>query len=122
MSNKATAISRKQQRGITFLGLLFVGTLVAMLMITAAKVVPSVVEYQSITKAVERAKDLQTVAEIQNAFDKQAIIDDITSISGKDLEITKENERIVISFAYDKQIVLLKSASLLIHYSGATKG
>ena len=122
MSNKATAISRKQQRGITFLGLLFVGTLVAMLMITAAKVVPSVVEYQSITKAVERAKDLQTVAEIQNAFDKQAIIDDITSISGKDLEITKENERIVISFAYDKQIVLLKSVSLFIHYSGATKG
>ena len=122
MSNKATAISRKQQRGITFLGLLFVGTLVAMLMITAAKVVPSVVEYQSITKAVERSKDLQTVAEIQNAFDKQAIIDDITSISGKDLEITKENERIVISFAYDKQIVLLKSVSLLIHYSGATKG
>ena len=122
MSNKATAISRKQQRGITFLGLLFVGTLVAMLMITAAKVVPSVVEYQSITKAVERAKDLQTVAEIQNAFDKQAIIDDITSISGKDLEITKENERIVISFAYDKQIVLLKSVSLLIQYSGATKG
>ena len=59
---------------------------------------------------------------IQNAFDKQAIIDDITSISGKDLEITKENERIVISFAYDKQIVLLKSVSLLIHYSGATKG
>ena len=37
MSNKATAISRKQQRGITFLGLLFVGTLVAMLMITAAR-------------------------------------------------------------------------------------
>ena len=82
MSNKATAISRKQQRGITFLGLLFVGTLVAMLMITAAKVVPSVVEYQSITKAVERAIDLQTVAEFHNAFDKQAIIVVISSISG----------------------------------------
>ena len=89
MNRKKFAISSQRQRGITFLGLLFIGIIVAMVMVTAAKVVPSVVEYQSIVKAVERAKDQQTVADIQNAFNKQAEIDKITAISGKDLYIYK---------------------------------
>ena len=122
MSRKKFAISSQRQRGITFLGLLFIGIIVAMVMVTAAKVVPSVVEYQSIVKAVERAKDQQTVADIQNAFNKQAEIDNITAISGKDLDIYKENDRIIIRFTYDKEIVLVHPVSLLIHYSGGTKG
>ncbi len=121
MNKKAFAISHNQQRGITFLGLLFFGVIAAMVMITLAKVVPSVVEYQSISKAVARAKDQQTVADIQNAFDKQAIIDEITAINGKDLDITKENDQITVSFAYDKEIVLVHPVSLLIHYSGSSK-
>ena len=122
MNRKKLAISSQRQRGITFLGLLFIGIIVAMVMVTAAKVVPSIVEYQSIVNAVERAKDQQTVADIQNAFDKQADIDDITSIRGKDLDIYKENDRIIIRFTYDKEIVLVHPVSLLIHYSGGTKG
>ena len=122
MNRKKLAISSQRQRGITFLGLLFIGIVVAMVMVTAAKVVPSLVEYQSIVKAVKHAQGEQTIAEIQKAFDKQAEIDNITSISGKDLDIYKENDRIVVRFTYDKEIVLVHPVSLLIHYSGGTKG
>jgi hypothetical protein len=47
---------------------------------------PTLIELQNITKAVNRAKDGSTVAEVRTTFDKAAQIDDIKSISGKDLE------------------------------------
>ena len=50
-----------------------------------------------------------TVPEIRKAFEKQKDIEySISTISGKDLEITKENDRLVIRFAYDKEIELVE--------------
>ena len=43
--------SKSKQRGITFFGLLFVGTVIALTGVVAAQVFPTVVEYQAITKA-----------------------------------------------------------------------
>jgi hypothetical protein len=42
----------------------------------------------------------------------------ITTISGKDLSITKENDKVVVSFAYDKEIELMKPVFLLIKFEG----
>ena len=117
-----TGIRRMHQRGITFLGILFIAIIAAFVLIMAAKVVPSVLEYQALVKAVNRARDKQTVADIQRAFDASAAIDDFTAISGKDLEVTKEDDQIKIHFAYDKKITLFGPVSLLIHYSGDAKG
>ena len=57
--------------------------------------------------------------EIRNAFERQKDIEySITSISGKDLSITKENDKVVVSFAYDKEIELMKPVFLLIKFEG----
>ena len=72
--------------------------------------------------AVEKAKGQQTVAAIERSFTAATAVDDITSINAKDLVITKENDQVKIAFAYDKEITLLGPVSLLIHYSGSTKG
>ena len=40
------------------------------------------------------------------------------SITGKDLMITKENEKVVVSFAYDKEVELVKPVFLLIKFEG----
>jgi hypothetical protein len=45
----------------------------------------------------------------------------IKSISGKDLEITKENDKVVIRFAYDSEIELMDPVFLLIKYKGSSK-
>jgi hypothetical protein len=42
----------------------------------------------------------------------------ISSIGGKDLQITKENDKVVIRFAYDKEVPLFEPVFLLIKYSG----
>jgi hypothetical protein len=59
------------------------------------------------------------VPEIRNAFERQKDIEySITSISSKDLSITKENDKVVVSFAYDKEIELMKPVFLLIKFEG----
>ena len=60
--------------------------------------------------------------EIRAAFEKQKQIEySISSISGKDLQVTKENEQVVVSFAYDKEIELMAPVYLLIKYEGRSK-
>lgn len=110
-----------QQRGISFIGLLFVGGVVACAGILAAQVAPTLIEYQAINKAANKAKDGNTVAEVRSVFDKAAAIDDISSISGKDLEVTKEGDKTVVAFAYTREIHMAGPAFLLLKYNGRSK-
>ena len=56
------------------------------------------------------------------AFEKQKDIEySIVSISAKDLDITKENDKIVVRFAYAKEVELFGPVSLLIRYEGRSK-
>ena len=66
------------------------------------------------------ARDGSTVPEIRAAFDRAAAIDDIHSIAGKDLEITKQGDKVVVEFAYDKEIPLAGPAYLLLKYRGSS--
>ena len=116
--------NRRVQRGISFLGIVFVLIVLGIGTLIALRVLPTVNEYTSIRRAVDRIAtgSASTVPEIRAAFDKQKDIEySITSISGKDLIITKQNDRVVISFAYDKEIELMEPVWLLIKYRGSSK-
>lgn len=106
------------QRGITMIGVLFVGVLLAGAGVLTAQVVPTVMEYQTILKAVNKAKEGNTVPEVRMIFDKAASIDNISSVSGRDLEITKENDKVVVRFFYEREIHLMGPAFLTLKYSG----
>jgi Tfp pilus assembly protein PilE len=110
-----------RQRGISFIGVLFVVGVLAFAGVIAAQAFPTVVEFQSITKAATKAKDGASVAEVRTIFDKAAQIDDIKSITGKDLEVSKEGDKTVVSFAYNKEIHIAGPAFLLIKYAGRSK-
>ena len=112
---------KSQQRGISLIGILFVGGVLAFSGIIAAQVFPTLVEFQAITKAASKSKAGNTVAEVRSIFDKAAQIDDITAISGKDLDVTKEGDKIVVSFAYNKEIHIAGPAYLLLKYTGKSK-
>jgi hypothetical protein len=113
---------RKRQSGMSLIGLMFVGVIVVMLMMLGLKVVPAVVEYLAIERAVQKIKtEGSTVREIRMAFERHATIDDIRSITSSDLEITKDNDRVVISYAYANKIPILDNVSLVIDFSGTTR-
>ncbi len=121
----ATRGTQHAQRGFTLLGLLFWAIIVGAVALIGLRVFPTVNEYLTIQRTVEKIaqSDARTVPEIRTAFDKQKDIEySIQSIGGKDLEITKENEQIVIGFAYDKEVVLFEPVFLLIKYRGRSSG
>ena len=108
---------KQQQRGLTFMGLLIVGILLAFTGVIVAQVVPTYIEYT----AVQKASAGTTVTEVRSIFDKAAQIDDINTISGKDLEVGKEGDRVVVSFAYSREIHLAGPAYLTMKYEGRSK-
>lgn len=111
----------RRQDGVSLLGLIFVLFIVGMLAVLAMKVVPTYTEYRSVLKAIEFAKaNGSSVQEVQSAFNKQRDISYIDAIGSGDLEITKENGVIEVSFAYKKVIPLFGPASLQMDYSGTT--
>jgi hypothetical protein len=100
----------------------FVGLIVVALLALGFRIVPAVVEYIAIERAVQKIKnEATTVRDIQAAFDRHATIDDITAITSRDLDITKEGDRIVISYAYQKKIPVLDNVSLVIDFAGTTR-
>ena len=114
--------SFERQQGLSLIGLFLVGIIVVGLIALGFKVVPAVVEYIAIERAVQKIKNEgSTVRELQAAFDRHATIDDITSISSRDLDITKEGDRIVISYAYAKKVPITDNVSLVIDFAGTTR-
>lgn len=126
----STATSRQRsvgraQRGITLIGLLAWAFVICVVALIGMKVTPAVLEYQTITRMVNKAANEggSTVAEIRAAYDRAAQIEyGVEAIkSSGDLDITKENEKIVIRFAYDKEIELIDPVYLVIKFEGQSK-
>ncbi len=109
-----------RQRGVTLFGLLFWAVIVGFLALIGMRVLPTLNEYFTIKRTVNKiASEGSTVPEIRAAFERQKDIEySIVSITGKDLLVTKENEKVVVSFAYDKEVELVKPVFLLIKFEG----
>jgi len=116
--------TRGRQRGITLFGLMLWAILIGFVGYLVVRALPTVNEYATIQRTVDKIAKEQpaTVAAARQAFDKQKDIEySIASISGKDLTITKENEQVVIAFAYEKEIPIMGPVYLLLKYEGRSK-
>jgi sensor histidine kinase regulating citrate/malate metabolism len=113
--------SRGRQRGISFIGLLFVAIVLACVGVVVAQVIPTLIEYQAITKAANKAKEGSTVPEVRAIFDRAQAIDDFQSVSGKDLDVKKVGDKVVVSFAYEREIHLFGPAYLTLKYEGQSR-
>ena len=112
------------ERGITLFGLMFWAVVIGFLALLTLRVLPTMNEFFTIQRAINKVANegITTVPGIRAAFDKQKDIEySISSISGKDLNITKDNDKVIISFAYDKEIELMSPVFLLIKYEGRSK-
>ena len=112
---------KSRQSGLSFIGVLFVVGVLACLGILGAQAFPTVLEYQAALKAAQKASSGNTVHEVRQIFDKAAQIDDIRSIAGKDLEVSKKGDQVVVKFAYDREIHMFGPAFLLLTYRGESK-
>jgi hypothetical protein len=115
------ATSQSRQRGISFIGLLFVSIVIACVGVVAAQVIPTLIEWQAIDKAANKAKEGTTVPEVRAIFDRAQAIDDFHSVAGKDLEVQKVGDKVVVSYAYTREIHLFGPAWLVLKYKGQSR-
>jgi len=112
------------QRGLSLIGLLIWAIIIGFAGYVLVRTLPTINEYLTIKSAIDKiaASSPSTVGEIRTQFDKQKEIEySISSISGKDLDITKENDKVVIRFAYNKEVELIAPVYLLIKYEGRSR-
>ena len=124
MNGASRAATRASQRGLTMLGLLLGIVVLVAVALVVMRVVPSMLEYRAIVSAVNKvgSSGATNPREVQAAFDRFAAVDDITSISGKDLSVERQADGTVsVSFQYEKRIPLYGPASLLIDYQGTNQ-
>ena len=108
---------RSRQRGLSFIGLVFLVAIIVSVVAIGAQSVPVFLEYQAITKAANKAAaEGNTVAEVKAAFDRSAAIDDFKSVTGNDLNVTKVNDKIVVGFEYSREIPLAGPAFLVYRF------
>lgn len=113
---------RSRQRGISFIGLVFLASILAMAGVVAAQIFPTAIEYMAVQKAAQKAaNEGQTPSEIRSIFDKASQIDDIKSIVSKDLDISKQGDKIVVAYSYQREIHLVGPAFLTLKYEGRSK-
>jgi hypothetical protein len=113
----------KNQQGVTLMGMVMVSIVIVFVVIGGLKIAPAYIEYFTAKKAIVAIAQTEgrgTVADIRAAFDRRSAIDDITVVSPKDLEITKEGNEVVISFSYQKKIPLFGNVSVLIDFSASS--
>ncbi len=114
--------SRSRQRGLSFIGVIFIGLICVAAFAIGGQSVPIFLEYQAINKAATKAaKEETTVAGVRGNFDRAGAIDNISSVQGKDLEVTKRGDKTVVSFKYSREIPLAGPAYLVYRFEGQTK-
>lgn len=116
---------RRKQLGIGLGGLMVGVVIVIALAMIALKLTPSYIEFFAIKKAVNalatESKGGATVVEIRKGFDQRATIDDINSVKGSDLEITKDASGVVITAAYRKEIPLVANIGVYIEFNATSR-
>jgi hypothetical protein len=110
-----------RQKGISFIGLIFVAAMVAMTGVVIAQVFPTVLEFLAVQSAAQKASTGQSVAEVREIFSKAASVDNIKSMSAEEIDVTKEGDKVVVSYHYQREIHLVGPAYLTLKYEGRSK-
>ena len=115
---------RMKQLGIGLGGLMVGAAIFIALAMVGMKMGPSYLEFASIKKAVvaiAQEKPGASVTDVRKAFDARATIDSITTLSGKDLEVTKDGGELLISASYRKEIPLAGNVGVYIDFRAVSK-
>lgn len=115
-----------KQRGITLTGFMVFAVLAIAALLLGFKIGPAYAEYYSIQKifrAMSMEPSLQAASrgEINSAFNNRSTMDNIKVIKDTDLEVTKDNGRLVISAAYSVRVPLFYNLSACMEFNPSSE-
>jgi hypothetical protein len=92
--------------------------------VMAAKLMPAYVEYFAVKKmfaAMEQAGDLKgSVRDIRYSYEKRNAIEDVKSVRGDDLEVSKEGGEAVISASWSVKVPLVSNVNACLDFTATT--
>jgi hypothetical protein len=115
---------RNRQLGVSLTGLIIGAIILVIAALLGMKVLPPYIEYFNARKLITQIANERpgSPADVRRSFDLKSGIDDVRSIESKDLEISKEGNEVVISFAYRKEVPLFANVGLYLDFYADSKG
>lgn len=115
---------RKHQRGVTFLGWLFLLTPMALVLYAAIRLLPVYMEYMKIARTLEQVQeefkgDQIDVYSLRTAIEKRFDIESVNVMTVKDvdkLKITREEDHYVVQAVYTHSVPYIQNVSLQVNF------
>ena len=112
---------RAKQRGATFIGMVTIMAILGFGVYAGIRLTPLYFEYMEVVRAMEGvAKDMSgepvSAAEIRTALDRRWTIEDIQSISPKEMEIGKQGSGTTVRAAYRAEAPFVANVSLVVDF------
>ena len=112
----------KRQSGVTLSGLIIVLFLLIFGALLGFKLFTPYTQYFTIQKAFKNLSQRSEVRagtrrDVMAAWQPIALVENITTISGDDIELTKEGNEVIISASYSVKVPLFANISLLIDFN-----
>lgn len=116
----------QKQNGISLSGLLVWSVIIILIAISGLRIAPAYIEYSTIQKNLTAiVKDTNPqhmdLDQIRLSFNRRAQIDNIKSVNGKDIKVSKENGRVVLRVEYTTKIPLIANLSLNIDFEAISE-
>ena len=110
-----------RQRGISLIGLIIVGGILVFVAIIGFRLLPSYIEFFTVQRIIsDIARDPATrggsIRDVQSAFDRRASIDNVSSVRGSDLEVTKMGDGFEIVVAWASRVPLFGNVNACIDF------
>ena len=112
----------KRQNGMGFLGIFLICVAIVLVSVAGMKIGPAYLEFFGLKDAIFKvqASGAASITDIKRAFEKQVEINNFKSIGSTDLEITRDGNDMVISFAYPKKIQMFQNVYVCIDFAATT--
>jgi len=111
---------RQRQRGITFIGMMFLVSFLGIFVFAAVRLTPVYLEYMNVVKALQSLKADAAgggaVAVFQRALERQFDIDDVHSITPKDVEFTRDGGVLTVHAMYDAYTPFIANVGFVVHF------
>ena len=115
---------RNRQLGVSLIGLIVGAVILIFVLLLGMKTLPPYLEFFTAKKFIIQIANEQrggSVADIRKSWQLKTAVENVESISDKDLEITKEGGEVVISFAYRKDIPLFANVGVYLDFAANSK-
>ena len=110
-----------RQRGVTFIGMMFIAGLIVFAAIIGLKLIPAYIEYATVVNILRdiahSPEGRGSPRDIQTSFKKHAQIDAIDTIKAEDIEVDKDGDQVVLRVNYSVKIKLFGNLNACIDFS-----